>query len=294
MYLNREFKSTSERMWPQPIHQEVSQSPGKILDLNGIKEVYDGKLSYLEFVSVIKKMWEEVYPSIPILPMASARQAFAVIEGDAISPVGCTGVLDEYNVIITYGVAQKKAHTGEPKPRMRQNVLISESSQEFLPDGSLTQKKDRYYTIYGQKFQSIINFNVLSKIKLVEDDSPGWSLAEEAYSITEQVIDRFEDFMIEMTPIFKMIGASELVFARRLADVEITRNDQDIIRKSLQYMLTTEKTFAAPHGVLEKIAIDARTWLASDPRDYQQATPNLEDIDVTITDLYQTATPVQD
>ena len=288
MYLNRDFRSRSERRWPEPIHQDLSQSPGKILDINGIKEVYDGKLSYLEFVSVIKKMWEEVYPSIPILPMASARQAFAVIEGDAISPVGSSNVLDEYDVLITYSVAQKKAHSGEPKPRMRQNVLINEASQEIMIDGRLSEKKDKYYTIYGQKFQSIINFNILSKIKLMEDHNPGWNLAEEAYSVTEQVLDRFEDFMIEMTPIFKMIGASELVFARRLADVEMTRNDQDIIRKSLQYMLTTEKTFAAPHGVLEKIAIDARTWLSVDPREYEQSTP---DIRTHITDLYQTATP---
>ena len=288
MYLNRDFASRSEKRWPDSIHQDPLQAPGKTLDLNGIKEVYDGKLSYIEFVSVLKKMWEEVYPSIPVLPMASARQAFTVIEGDAVSSIGSTSALDMYDVIITYGVAQKKAHTGEPKPRMRQNVLIPSSSQEFMPDGSLSQKKDKYYTIYGQKFQSIINFNILSKVKLVEDDSPGWSLSEEAYSITEQVLDRFEDFMIEMTPIFKMIGASELVFARRLADVEITRNDRDIIRKSIQYMLTTEKTFAAPHGVLEKIAIDARTWLAAYPDEDVKSTP---DIDVTITDLYQTATP---
>lgn len=288
MYINRDFRSTSEKSWPQPIFQESSQSPGKTLEINGIKEIYDGKLSYIEFVSVVKKLWEEIYPSIPILPMASARQAFAVVEGDAISPVGSVSALDEYDVIITYGVAQKKTHTGEPKPKMRQNVLVQEASQEILPDGKLSQKKDRYYTIYGQKFQSIINFNVLSKVKLVEDNSPGWSLAEEAYSITEQVLDRFEDFMLELTPTFKMIGASELIFARRLADVEITRNGQDIIRKSVQYMLTTEKTFAAPQGVLEKIAVDARTWLAADPRDYEVATPNVE---VTITDLHQTATP---
>lgn len=141
MYLNREFRSSAQKNWPEPLHKDVSQAPGKTLDINGIKEVYDGKLSYIEFVSVVKKMWEEVYPSIPILPMASARQAFSVVEGDALSPIGSTSALDEYDVIITYGVAQKKAHTGEPKPRMRQNVLISESSQEVLPNGRLSEKK---------------------------------------------------------------------------------------------------------------------------------------------------------
>jgi len=289
MYLNREFRSRSERAWPQPLFQEVSQAPGKTLDINGIKEVYDGKLSYIEFVTVVKKMWEEVYPSIPVLPMATARQAFAVVDGDSSTTVGSTTALDEYDVIITYGVAQKKSHTGEPKPRMRQNVKIRDSSQTVLSDGSLSEKRDRYYTIYGQKFQSIINFNIISKVKLMEDITTGWALAEEAYSVTEQVLDRFEDFMIEMTPVLKMIGASELVFARRLPDAEITRNDQDIIRKTIQYMLTTEKTFAAPHGVLESIAVDARAWLAADPRDYESATPT--NVEVTITDLYQSATP---
>ena len=43
---------------------------------------------------------------------------------------------------------------------------------------------------------------------------------------------------------------------------------------------------------IEKISIDARTWMAYEPNIVNQsATPNYEDIDVNIVDLHKSATP---
>ena len=58
-------------------------------------------------------------------------------------------------------------------------------------------------------------------------------------------------------------------------------------------MLTTEKTFAIANNRIEKIAVDARTWMAyeKDLIRNQLATPNYAGTEVNIIDLFQGATP---
>jgi hypothetical protein len=60
-------------------------------------------------------------------------------------------------------------------------------------------------------------------------------------------------------------------------------------------MLTTEKLIATSVDVVEKIAIDVRRYMAYEESilghrtDY--ATPNYENTEINIIDLYQTSTP---
>ena len=58
-----------------------------------------GNLSYLEFIAVVKSLWENAYPDIKIKPTQSGTYA-------------------DYPVIV-YGLELRKAHTSEPKPRTR-------------------------------------------------------------------------------------------------------------------------------------------------------------------------------
>ena len=96
---------------------------------------------------------------------------------------------------------------------------------------------------------------------------------------------------MEFTPIFKRIGASELIYSRRLADSEVNRESKDIHKRTVTYMLTTEKTFAARAETIEKIAIDLRTAMAYESELLAQATPNYENISINIIDLEKSATP---
>jgi hypothetical protein len=109
--------------------------------------------------------------------------------------------------------------------------------------------------------------------------------------LVESLIETFEDFMMEFTPIFKKIGASELVYSRRFADSEVNRESKDIHKRTVTYMLTTEKTFAAKAETIEQIAIDLRTAMAYEPELLTPATPNYQDISINIIDLQQGATP---
>jgi len=283
-YINRDFPSFSENLryaYPQ------LQAPGyRRLDQDGVEEVYSGNLSYLEFIGLVKKMWEDSYPAIPILPLSINRETSVtykdnggtdVISGDLSSAPSSTYVgLDEFPAIIGYHLELRKAHTTEPKPRMRQNVLSNT------------------VTIYGQRFQNIVGFTIMSKVGTFQGANGSTTRDDlDAAVLCDQVVEAFEDFMLEYTSIFKAAGASELVYSRRLSDSEINRDGKDVHKRTVTYMLTTEKTFAMSNRRIEKIVVDARTWMAYEKqllRD-QLATPNYEGTTGNIIDLFQTATP---
>jgi len=283
-YLNRDFPHFSENArYGLP----ALQAPGyRRLDSDGVEEVYTGNLTYLEFVSLVKKMWEESYPTIPILPLSINREssvtykdsgAVDVSSGDLSSAPSSTNVgLDDFPAIIGYHLELRKSHTTEPKPRMRQNVLSNS------------------VTIYGQKFQNVVGFTVMSKVGTFQGVNSTTTRDDlDAAVLCDQVMEAFEDFMLEYTSIFKAAGASELVYSRRLSDSEINRDGKDIHKRTVTYMLTTEKTFAIANNRIEKIAIDARTWMAYEREllRTELATPNYSGTEVNIIDLFQGATP---
>jgi hypothetical protein len=225
-----------------------------------------GNLTYLEFIDVVKILWSRLYPDINIVATSNGEYA-------------------KYPCI-AYGIELKKAHNNEPKPRTRQ----------YIPG------EGQY--IYGQRFQNVISFTVITRATAGSLDSS--SMTTEEYSqqigyvgaeVADKVMEIFEDFMLEYTPVFKSLGASEFVYARRLSDMEINRENTDTIKRTVTYMLTTEKLLAANADKIEKIAIDVRTYYAYEKELVEKAnslaTPNFENIDANIIDLYQSATPEQ-
>lgn len=223
----------------------------------------NGNLSYPEFIDVVKILWDRLYPDIKIVPVSSGKYA----------SYPC----------IAYGIELKKAHNNEPKPRTRQ--FIKEESQY----------------IYGQRFQNIVSFTVMTRAEAGSIDSnlpQEQQITELSYvgaEIADRIIDIFEDFMLEYTPVFKALGASEFVYARRLSDEEINKDQTDIVRRAVTYMLTTEKLIAASVDKIEKVVIDIRQYYAYEKelvdKAMQMSTPNFEGTEVNIVDLYQSATP---
>ena len=211
-----------------------------------------GNLTYLEFISVVKMLWENLHPDIPIVPTQAAQY----------SSYPC----------IVYGLELRKSHTTEPKPRNRQT-------------------SDNNYMVFGQRFQNIVSFTVTTKMMGGADKNNRYAGAEVADSLAEI----FEDFMLEYTPVFKRLGASEFVYARRLADSEENRDNTDVVKRTITYMLTTEKLIITSVSVIEKIAIDVRTYMAYEKEllitKDETSTPNYSGTEVNIIDLYQNATP---
>lgn len=254
-YTNRQFPTWSDsNRFTGP-----TNAPGyKFIDKDGVEEIYSGALSYLQFINLVKKVWEESYPTIPILPLGVNLDTYS-----------------DNTFAIVYALELRKAHTTEPKPRMRQHVSHNQ------------------YTIYGQKFQNIISFSVMAKIGNLQGENPSSVKDDVDVAVMcDQIIEAFEEFMLEYTPIFKAAGASELVYSRRLSDSEINREGKDIHKKTVTYMLTTEKNFAIRNERIEKICLDIRTWMAYESSIVNHgSTPNFEDVNVNIIDLNMSATP---
>jgi hypothetical protein len=217
----------------------------------------DGNLSYLEFVQVVKLLWENSYPDIPIVATFGGKFA----------SYPC----------IAYGIELKKAHNQEPKMRYRDKALGE--------DG-------KYYIIEGQRFQNVVSFTVIvqADAATIEGDVARYAGAE----VADRIVERFEDFMLEYTPVFKKLGASEFVYARRTSDSEINMDQTDVVKRTVLYLLTTEKLSVSPVEIVDKIVVDVRQYIAS-----QLATPIYDYNRVVyagrhqtnLVDLFQTATP---
>lgn len=218
-----------------------------------------GNLTYLEFISVVKLLWENIHPDIPIVPTQPAQY----------STYPC----------IVYGLELRKAHSVEPKPRSR-NVV----------------EKD--VMVFGQRFQNVVSFTICNKTmggatKASDANNP--SARYDGADVADSLAEVFEDFMLEYTPVFKRLGASEFVYARRLADAEENKGNTDIVKRTVTYMLTTEKLIVSSVAQIEKIAIDIRTYMAYEKElvkePLEQATPGHSCDEINIIDLYQTSTP---
>jgi hypothetical protein len=133
---------------------------------------------------------------------------------------------------IVYGLQLRKTHPQEPKPRVRENIRTAPDQPGII--------------ITGQRFQNIVNFSVVT-----ENDPEA----------AEAIIEAFEDFMQEMTPVFKEMGLSEFAYARRLPDSEETKSGEDIVKRTVCYMVTTEKVTQTSVDKLRQIIVHSRMLL---------------------------------
>lgn len=117
--------------------------------------------------------------------------------------------------MITYKIISRKPDI-ERKPRRREGI------QEKGDEDS-----DRVGEIYGQKFKSIIQFNVFASV----------------YDLAEQVMEKFEEAIFTYTGYFKKNGVSELFFEEQLTDTSYDIYRQKISVRNLRYYVETEKLF---------------------------------------------------
>lgn len=214
-----------------------------------------GNLTYLEFVTVVKALWENAYPDIKIKPIQSGTYA-------------------DYPVIV-YGLELRKAHTSEPKPRTR------------------TTQTNKCVVVFGQRFQNIVSFTVITEAN--SGAKQGSAARYSGPEVADNIIEIFEDFMLEHTPVFKRLGASEFVYSRRLSDSEENRDSTDICKRTVTYMLTTEKLFVQDVDMIESIVVDVRRYMSYErsiwDEAYSNATPNFSGTELNIVDLHQSSTP---
>lgn len=173
-----------------------------------------GNLSYLEFISLVKELWERRTPDVPIFPT----------QGKQFARYPC----------IVYGTQVKTAMQNEPKKRHR----------EFITHPTTGQ----IYKITGQRFKLVVSFSITTENEPI---------------LAEEILEAFEDFMEEITPILKKSGLSEIVYGRQLPDAMENRDAEDVCKRSVAYEVTIERVRQTPVDQLNEIIIHARTFVES-------------------------------
>lgn len=156
-------------------------------------------------------------------------------------PMGKDGETAQYPCIV-YSLQLRKTHPGEPKMRLREER--NEQGDAFI--------------VGGQRFQNIVYFSAVAEVFQVE--------------MLDDLIERFEDFMLEYTPALKECGLSEIVYARRLQDSTEQRPGANVFSKTVSYMVTTEKVITTRENRLTEAVVTARTWLDSMGKYYMPGT----------------------
>jgi hypothetical protein len=147
--------------------------------------------------------------------------------------------------IITYRLDLRRPLQDEPKPKLREQVFTVPGEPNII--------------IKGQRFQNIVTFTVITNSNPI---------------LAEEVVEVFENFIIEFTSVFKFLGLSEIVYARRLPDQTGSRGKGlGVTMRSVSYLVTTEKIIKTTQTKLEKVAISARKFLDDPYWVYTEATP---------------------
>jgi hypothetical protein len=133
--------------------------------------------------------------------------------------------------VIAYSLELRKPHPTEPKKRYREEIIGD--------DGTM-------YSIYGHRFQNLISFSAITR------NDP---------ELAEAIIEEFELFMDSVIGTLKELGASEILYSRRLSDREQERVADDVSIRSVAYMVTLERLNFIIEDRLEEIVADVRLFL---------------------------------
>ena len=142
---------------------------------------------------------------------------------------------------IVYKLDLRKPVNAEPKPKHREEIR--------------RQIGEDMVIVRGQRFDNIITFSVFT---------------ENDVQTAEELIEVFEDFVMEYIGVFKRLGISEMLYARRMPDSGQNRQGRDVIERSVSFLVRTEKVIVSTEWKMNQILIDARIWLS------QGATPDIE------------------
>jgi len=204
-------------------------------------------ITYIEFLEMVRYLWDQGHPDVPMY--------------HANSPIFTSDVVNDslFNTAIVHKLEVRKSHASEPKPRIREEVII---------DGNA-------YRVEAQRFVNIVTFTIIDR------DDPFRA---------DMAIEAFENFMLESTPIFKEMGVSEFFYSRRMPDNDVKDHGQDFLTRTVAYQMTEEKIRLIPQGRLTEIIIDLRLYLNGQTLGMAPPDDGATPIVANLTDTYS-ATP---
>ena len=170
-----------------------------------------GNVTYLQLIDIITNLWEKAHPEIQLIPYGSRTK------------------YDSENGYVVYSLEQKRAKENNTKPRMREDVAITDEGRVDI-------------RIFTQSFVYLIEFVA------VHPDP----------RMAEYIREAFDDLMLIITPEIKMVGAEDFFFTRGMADRDQTRFGQDVATRNTMYTAILQRMIMVRPEILESIQIEVR------------------------------------
>lgn len=127
---------------------------------------------------------------------------------------------------ITYKIIERVPKQ-EIKPRVR----------EHIEEKSHDKDEARFGQVYGQKFSSIIQFDIFASV----------------YATAEEVMERFEELLFIYAGYLKKNGVSEIYFKQQHTDSSYDIYRQQISIRSIRYYVETEKVIVVFRDKIQEI-----------------------------------------
>lgn len=229
-------------------------------------------ISYIQFLHLVGYWWNQSHPDVRMYITSTDKTISVNLNAPSSGPDGGLNVpgwnvdpdlnVDAYPRIVA-SLETRRPMQMEPKPRVRETIWSG-------PEG------ESDVDIWGQRFQTIVSFTVVDRIKTnYPQDSPCTdpeyfrdNILEcskyDMVSSADEIIEELEEFMLKVTPIFKELGVSELVYARRLPDSTEVRGGYGIAKRAVAYTLTTEKVYRGiEQWKIKEFITEARIFLSN-------------------------------
>lgn len=111
----------------------------------------------------------------------------------------------------------------------------------------LDPEEDTWVTVFIQSFMNTVKFTAMHQ----DPD------------VAEEIIDNFENFMLECIPVLKSFGIEDILYNRRLSDEHEQRTGEDLAARSVTYVVITQKVLPVSQKKLEEIHLRLETLSAT-------------------------------
>jgi len=145
---------------------------------------------------------------------------------------------------IVYGLEVRKPKANHPRPRLFETRTHPTDPTKLV-------------AIFLENFENMISFTAVHK-------NP---------RIAEEMIEAFEDFIIEMTPVLKKKGLEQISYYMRQHDRHEKRFGDDVASRSIVYQVGTQKIIITDVEKLDEVYLQVQLAKPATP-DFH-ATPNL-------------------
>lgn len=147
----------------------------------------------------------------------------------------------------------------------------------FLPHASNhVFDPDKGYILYGLESRATAkDYAKPRPIEVIKDTASGmdYEISMQAFDnyisftsihkdprTAEEIIESFEDFMMEFTPRYKQLGIGDIFYSRRFSDREESRVGQNVNSRTVVYRTIIQKTKLIARDRIKEIEIDMKVW----------------------------------